>query len=76
MEEPVKRDYYSTDEVATILGVTTDTVRRWCRSGSMAAYQVQEGGVWRIKKEVLNARISNPIDLCEMIHMRSTEEAS
>lgn len=35
-------------EVAAEMGVTTQTVRNWIRSGSLAAVQVTERGVYRV----------------------------
>ena len=47
---------YSTPKVASILGLTTDTVRGWCVDGKIKANRVN--GYWRVpRSEVI--RIAN-----------------
>jgi excisionase family DNA binding protein len=41
------------DEVAELLRVDVQTVRRWCREGRLRAVKV--GRSWRVKKDVVDA---------------------
>jgi excisionase family DNA binding protein len=40
-------------EVAELLRVDVETVRRWCRTGEIQAVKV--GRVWRVKRETIEA---------------------
>jgi predicted site-specific integrase-resolvase len=55
--EPTEpEELYSTVRVATILGLTTDTVRDWCVEGKVLCKKIN--GYWRIpRSEVI--RIAN-----------------
>jgi excisionase family DNA binding protein len=44
---------YSTDEVATFVGVTPRTVQRWIREKKLPAVVI--GGTYRVKREDLQA---------------------
>lgn len=45
---------YSTRQVGDLLGVQTQTVRKWCEQGKIAAYQTSRpSGHWRITKAAL-----------------------
>jgi excisionase family DNA binding protein len=46
--ELAKKKYITVADVASVLGVTTRTVRRWCASGAMTAAQGCRRGTWRI----------------------------
>ena len=50
---------YTTAEVAEMFSVKTNTVREWCKSGTIKAIQLP-GGRWRIResavKELANER--------------------
>lgn len=49
MEEPQTKDWYSTGEVAELMGVSQHTVReRWCNQGRIACEKEQGTGKWRI----------------------------
>lgn len=62
IEKPTQRDYYSTSEVAEILGKAEFTVREWCRLGRIMAEKRRTGRgrskEWMISHEELN-RIRN-----------------
>lgn len=45
-------EYQSASQVATRLGVSVETVNRWCRSRQLRA--VKAGRAWRIREEDLN----------------------
>lgn len=48
-----------TEEVATILCVSSKTVIQWIRKNKLPAYQFTEGGHYMIKQEDLDAFIEN-----------------
>jgi len=43
----IRRQYYSTSEVATILGCSAQTVRIWCQDGTIPD-AIKPGKRWRI----------------------------
>lgn len=49
--------YYSTEDVAEILGFKEKTVREWLRTGKLKGKKV--GRVWRIKESDLEEFINN-----------------
>lgn len=49
--------YYSTEDVAEILGFKEKTVREWLRAGKLKGKKV--GRVWRIKESDLEEFINN-----------------
>ena len=49
IEERQTKDWYSTAEVAELMGVTQHTVReRWCNQGRIICEKEQASGKWRI----------------------------
>ena len=46
-----KEKYYSPEEAAEFLGVTTETIRRWIRRGELEG--IKYGRLWRISESVL-----------------------
>ena len=69
----VQKEYLTPDEVATILDVHPETVRRWIRSGELAASQPANSGRWRVHREDLQALIATGARLCEMVFRPPTE---
>ena len=64
---------YSVQGVATILGITPQTIFKWLRKGRLAGRQLAKGMPWQIslspkQVEALRARVS--------LHHRFTREAS
>ena len=49
--------YWTTQELAERLRVNESTVRRWCQSGKLQAYQLR--GVWLIPDDVAEAFIAS-----------------
>lgn len=51
----------SPKEIASFLGVSVNTVRRWCRDGTLEARQPQgQKGGWRIPKSEVDRLRSSP----------------
>lgn len=48
--------FYTANEVAELLNVTSATVRNWLKSGTIPAIQV--GSTWRIRKEAVDELIN------------------
>lgn len=48
--------FYTTDEVAEILSVNAETVRRWIRSGQLEAFDTGKG--YRIDQNILKSFIN------------------
>ena len=48
-----KKEFYTTFEVAKILGVNALTVWRWCKEGKIKAWRTP-GGHYRIPKQELD----------------------
>jgi excisionase family DNA binding protein len=42
------------DEAANILRVSSQTVRRWLRNGSIKGTKVGDGRLWRISESTIN----------------------
>ena len=51
------KDVYGTQEVARLLGVTTQTVWRWCKEGKIKAGKTP-GGQYRIPREEVERLIN------------------
>jgi len=49
--------YYSTEDVAEILGFKEKTVREWLRTGKLKGKKV--GRLWRVKESYLEEFINN-----------------
>ena len=52
--EPMMKQVYTVKDVAELLDVTGDTVRRWCRDGELEAAKLGSGG-YRISRHALAA---------------------
>ena len=57
MEVPMS-EYMSTDEAARLWGVSRETVRKWCRKGSLKSgtspcEQDRPGTPWRIRRDAI-----------------------
>lgn len=52
------KEFYTIDDVATITGLTTRTLRNYIASGILAGEKAD--GAWRFSPEQLDALISNP----------------
>ncbi len=50
-------DYYTTGEIAELLGCTTQKARRWIEHGQIEASR-KEGGQYRIPKSVFDPLLS------------------
>ena len=48
-DQTLKKPLYSIKEVCELLGISSDTVRRWIKSGQLKAVKV--GIQWRVKRE-------------------------
>lgn len=48
VEKPVKKKVLSIQEAAKILDLSKDTIRRAIKAGHLHAFQLNEGGNWRI----------------------------
>ncbi len=57
----VRPAYYSPSDVAVILQVSLQTVRRWIREGQLPAYKIggEDSRIVRIPREALEAFIQN-----------------
>ncbi len=53
MTEQAEAHVFSVSEAAQAVGYTTDTVRRWCRTGSLPAFRTGFGGNYRISRSEL-----------------------
>ena len=51
--DAIECQYYTVKEVATVLGVSYQTVMEWCRDGKLAAIKIGAGrnGAYRIRKD-------------------------
>lgn len=49
MSEKLQKEVYSPEEVATLLGKSIETVRRWLRAGTLRGVKIGRG--WHIPKE-------------------------
>jgi excisionase family DNA binding protein len=52
-----QRDVLTVKEAAAIARVSPATVRRWCRRGHLAAFQVGRGAAIRIPADALRALV-------------------
>jgi len=50
-------NYYTTEEIATLLKVDIETVRRWLRDGKLKG--IKAGDSWRVAERELTAFLSN-----------------
>ncbi len=55
----VKREVYSPEEVAVILGMSLATIRRWLRKGKLRGTKI--GGVWIISKTEIERILGDTI---------------
>jgi transposase len=53
IEQRASKDWYSTGEVAEIVGKSEYTVREWCRKGQAKADKAPNGRGWLIAHEEL-----------------------
>jgi excisionase family DNA binding protein len=53
-EEPTET-LLKVEDVANILGVKRDTVTRWLRAGTLAAFKLSNSGGWRVRRSELEA---------------------
>ncbi|WP_168121793.1 helix-turn-helix domain-containing protein [Paenibacillus sp. HB172176] len=51
MYEQEQMEIYTSSEVAELLGVTDQTIRRWCEKGKYPEAYRTDGGHWRIPKK-------------------------
>lgn len=58
----------STAEVALLVGVTSETVRKWCEAGRFKARRVGPRGVWRIDSS--SVPMAEVVDLTESADVR------
>ena len=54
------QDYLTVSEAAAYLRVSTDAVRRWCRTGLLKADKVGLSGQYRITPEDLQEMVNSP----------------
>jgi excisionase family DNA binding protein len=50
--------YYSTEDIAEILGLKEKTVREWLRTGKLKGKKI--GRLWRVKESELEEFINEP----------------
>lgn len=55
----MNKDFYTTGEVAEILGISKQWVSTLAREGKLDSYRIQEGGWHRITKKSLERYISD-----------------
>lgn len=53
MPKKPKRDYYTAQQMADILGVSPSTIYRWMDEGELQAYKL--GSLWRVKKNTFDS---------------------
>jgi hypothetical protein len=62
LEQQVAKEWYTTSEVADILGKAEYTVREWCRKGQVQASKAHNGRGWLIAHEhLVRLRNEGPI---------------
>lgn len=59
------KDYYSTGEVASLLGISDSTVRRWANEGTLKYYKLPQTKYRRFDKETVDKLCANCKNICE-----------
>ena len=54
VQERVKKEFYTTAEVAKLIGRSEYTVREWCRKGQVQAEKAPNGRSWLVRHEELD----------------------
>jgi len=57
-----RRDVLTVKEAAAIARVSPATIRRWCRSGHLRAFQVGRGAAIRIPADELRALLARLLE--------------
>ena len=55
----VKEEVYTSSEVAEIVGVSDQTIRRWCEKGKYPEAQKTRGGHWRIPEKYFRVSLES-----------------
>lgn len=69
VQQKAVKDWYSTHEVAELVGKAEYTVREWCRQGRVQARKASNGRGWLISyQELLRIRNEGPLPLKDEVH--------
>jgi len=71
LDQKTVKDFYSTQEVAEIIGRSEYTVREWCRKQQVPAVKARNGRGWLLSQETLLRLRNGALPLPEYETQRS-----